>query len=155
MNLGGIESFLYTLTKYAISQNYRVIWLAQKPLIIFRGFKDILDDTEIIYVNSLFYKKSAINQLAFSDEEVITILSFTPFDHDFANKIREKHKSCSITPLYIIPDTKGAFYYIEEYFSWPIYGYVKKKMAKIIKEWADRDEIRYFTQNNIHALKIL
>ena len=49
MNLGGIENNLYSLAKYAISQNYRVIWLAQKPLILFRGFQDILNDIEIIY----------------------------------------------------------------------------------------------------------
>ena len=146
LNLGGIESNLYKLAKYAVSQNYRVIWLAKKPLILFRGFQDILNDIEIIYVNKYFNKGSAINKLVFSAEEVITILSFTPFDHDFAIRIKEKYSSLNITPLYIIPDTRGAFYYIEEYFSWPLYGYVKKKMTVIMKEWADRGEVRFYTK---------
>ena len=146
MNLGGIENNLYSLAKYAISQNYRVIWLAQKPFILFRGFQDILNDIEIIYRKKYFNKERAINKLAFSSEEMITILSFTPFDHDFANKIKEKYNSNSITTLYIIPNTKGARYYIEEYFTWPLYGYVKRKMAEIMKEWADRGDVRYYSQ---------
>ncbi len=146
LNLGGIESNIYKLARYALSQNYRVIWLAQKPLIIFHGFQDILDRIEIIYVNKYFNKRSAINKLAFSFDEAITILSFTTFDHDYAIRIKEKHTSHDITPLYILPDTRGAFYYIEEYFSWPLHGYVQRKMAKIMKEWADRGDVRYYTQ---------
>ena len=146
LNLGGIENYLYTLAKYAISKNYRVVWLAQKPFILFCGFQDILNDIDIIYKNKYFHKESVINKLTFSSEEVITILSFTPFDHDFALRIKEKHISHEITPLYILPDTRGVFYYIEGYFSWPLYGYVKRKMSVIMKEWVGRGDVRYFTQ---------
>ena len=72
-------------------------------------------------------------------------MSFNPFQHDFALKIKEKNPSVKITPLYIVANTKGDLYFIENYFIWPLKGFVKRKMDTILKEWNDKDYIRYFT----------
>jgi len=144
--LGGIETFIFSLVQYAISQNYRVIWLAGKPLKIFHGFKEILDKIEICYTGRGVCGAKVINRLKFSEEDSVTILSFTPFDHNRAIKIKQKHTNITITPIYILPNTRGDLYYIEGYFSWPLSHYVKKKMSNIIGEWAEHGDIRYFTQ---------
>ena len=142
MNLGGIETIVYNLIKYGLSQNYRIVWMAKKPVIMFRGFDDIRERIEIIETNPKSKRKS-IEQIKLSKDEKVIIISFTPFDHDFAIQIKERYADIDITPLYILANTKGAVYYIEEYFSWPLYGYVRKKMTSVIKEWERHGDIRY------------
>ena len=154
LNLGGIENFLYNLIKYAISQQYRVVWLTNSKHVIFRGFKDILDQIEIITSDKKVISSSAQQRsLKFSEDEEVVILSFTPFTHDFALSIRERNPSISIKPLYILANTKGYLYFIEKYFKWPLNRYVKKKMATIHQEWEEREEIRYYTQQQRRALE--
>ena len=142
MNLGGIETIVYNLIKFGLSQNYRIIWMAKKPVIMFRGYEDIRSKIEITETSTKCKRKS-IGQIKLSKDEKVVIISFTPFDHDFAIQFKEQYADIDITPLYILANTKGAVYYIEEYFSWPLYGYVKNKMASIIKEWEQHGDIRY------------
>lgn len=155
LNSGGIENNIHFLVKYAISNHYRVIWLASKSYIIFHGFKDIIDYIEIISTNKQAILFSKIqHSLSFSEDEDVTILSFTPFEHDFALYIKEQNPLINIKPLYILSNTKGYSYFIEEYFKWPLNRYVKRKMATIHREWEERDEIRYFTQQQRKALEV-
>lgn len=154
LNLGGIENILYNLIKYAISQHYRVVWLANSKHDIFRGYKDILDHIEIITSDKKVIARSAQQRsLKFSEDEEVVILSYTPFAHDFALSIREQNPSINIKPLYVLANTKGSYYFIEEYFKWPLNRYVKKKMATIHQEWEERDEIRYYTQQQRKAIE--
>jgi hypothetical protein len=144
MNLGGIETIVYNIVKYGLSQNYRIIWIAKNPILLFRGFEDIRDKIEIIGTNSKYNKRKVIEQISCSKGEKVVIISFTPLEHDFAIQIKERYADVDITPLYILANTKGPTYYIEEYFSWPLYGYVKKKMTSIFKDWEKHGDIRYF-----------
>lgn len=146
LNLGGIENFVYNLIKYALSQDYRVVWLAYRPINIFRGFKDIVDKIEIISAKKSILQSKEHLSIKFDENEEVTILSFNPFQHDFALKIKEKNPSVKITPLYIVANTKGDLYFVENYFLWPLKGVVKRKMDTILREWNDKDYIRYFTQ---------
>lgn len=147
LSLGGIENVVYNLIKFAISQHYRVVWLASNKYVLFRGFNDILTHIEIITSNNKVISRSPEHRsLLFSEDEEVTILSFTPFSHDFALCIKELNPSISIKPLYVLANTKGYLYFIDEYFRWPLSQYVKKKMTAIHQEWDEREEIRYFTQ---------
>ena len=154
LNLGGIENVVYNLIKFAISQHYRVVWLASKKYVLFRGFNDILTHIEIITSNNKVISRSLEQRsLLFSEDEKVTILSFTPITHDFAIRIKERNPLIEIKALYILANTKGHYYFIEEYFKWPFNKYVKRKMASIHQEWDKRDEIRYFTQLQRKALE--
>ena len=154
LSLGGIENVVYNLIKFAISQHYRIVWLASNKYVLFRGFNDILTHIEIITSNNKVISRSPEHRsLLFSEDEEVTILSFTPFSHDFALCIKELNPSINIKPLYVLANTKGYLYFIEEYFKWPFNKYVKRKMASIHQEWDKRDEIRYFTQLQRKALE--
>lgn len=146
LNIGGIESIVYNLINYALSQHYRVIWLAFQPITIFRGFADILDKIETISAKRSLLQSKTHLSVKFNKDEEVTILSFTPFEHDFALRIKEKNPSIKITPLYIVANTKGHEYYIELFFSGHLRQYVKKRMGIILGEWNKKDYIRYFTQ---------
>lgn len=151
---GGVENICFNLMKYSVSQGYRVIWLHMVPTRIADGFKDfVYTNIEMIPVQRKRNGKWYHGALTFSKEEKITILSFTPFDMDNAFKLCEEFPKILITPIYIVANTKGRYYFVEEYY----YGIFRKELyktvQKLMKNWAEMDAIRFCANGQIDSFE--
>lgn len=153
LNIGGIEQFIYNLTIYMINKHYRVIWFCQLPMQIADGYKGILDKIEVVEIKKTFTGFMKYKQVILSCNEEYTMISFTPFDHIRALQFAQENIQYDIRPFYIVANTKGRYYFIEEYF----YGFFRKVFYKYVKElmeiWENNDYIRFFTCLQAEALE--
>lgn len=151
---GGVENICFDIMKYSISQSYRVIWLHRVPVLISDGFREfVYKNVEMIPAKRNRFGKWHHDELKFSDDESVTVLSFTPFDMDNALKLKEKFSSIDITPIYMVANTKGRYYFIEEYY----FGGLRKRLYKtvqgIMKNWVEVDAVRFCAESQIEAFE--
>lgn len=144
LKIGGIEQFIYELCKFSLQNKYKVIWVYKNPLTIDDGYNDILDDI-ILCERKSFFKTFSLKKLA-DEVDKITCISFTPFDHQRMLELCNNHSINNINPIYIIANTKGRYYYIEEYY----YGFIRKvlreKVRDVMLEWYENNQIRFFAE---------
>ena len=152
--LGGIEKYLYRLSKYLIRQGYRVVWLCDSRMQVFEDFKDVFLSTSVeryvVNCNNLHWFKHP--SIPFGNEENIVIVSFTPVDMAMAEQLMIENPQAKITPLYIIPNVTGNRFYIERCFPPVLKELVKSKMNRIISRWVDMDVVRFFSITQIRPL---
>lgn len=151
---GGIENICYELMKYSISQGYRVIWLYRNPQKISSAFETFVER----YIETIEVHRNALGQwkhkeLSFKKDEKVTILSFTPFDMDNALKLTEEYSQIDITPLYLVANTKGRYYFVEEYYFGKIQKFLFKKTQVIMQNWAEMDAVRFCAERQCIAFE--
>ena len=153
LNIGGIEQNLYRYIKYCLEQNYRVIWIARTPVQIDESYKDILKNMEVIYAERNIFGRWKHDTISLKKDDTHVILSFTPFDMDNALKLIEENPNCKFIPIYNVANTKGRYYFIEEYY----FGFIKKriykKIEKISREWFRSKWICFYTDLQENAFK--
>lgn len=154
LRTGGIENICFNIMKYSIGRGYRVVWLHYFPVLIANGYKEfVYNNVEMIPVKRNCFGKWIYKNLKFNKDEKITILSFTPFDMDNALKIKEKFSGIDITPIYMVANTKGRYYFIEEYY----FGCFRKRLyvsiQAIMKNWVEMDAVRFCAEGQIEAFE--
>ena len=155
LNVGGIETYLYDLSKYLVNNGGRVIWLCHNIPLVAKSFSDLMlsDKIERVAVKEglYWYKCEKLN---ISDEENAIIVSFSPLTNSMAEKMWKKMGCPSnIYPLYIIANNVGEGYYLEENFKFFLKNYVKSKMCQICKRWEENNTIRFFALSHISSLE--
>ena len=144
LKMGGIENCIYTYIRYAFSKGFRVIWLCYKEKVIADSFKTVLSQIECVRVNRPGSKTILIDPLNLDGHTVI--LSFTPLFLNRALLLSECFRHCSIVNLYIVANTKGRFYYIEDNFWGFVRRSVKREASRYNQMWAQHGYIRFFTK---------
>lgn len=154
LNTGGVENISFSLMRYSVKQGYRVIWLHKTPMIIADGFKEfVYKNVEMIPSRRCITGKWKHGEITFSENEQVTAISFTPFDMDNALKLCDEFPNITINPIYIVANTKGRYYFIEEYY----YGFIRKKLytpvQKLMKNWVDMDAVRFCAELQITSFE--
>lgn len=152
---GGIEHTIYARIKYYSSRGVRVIWLKNQRSIIADSYKETLysQNVEIINVNDnhLYWFKH--DNLSFSKEERIVVVSFTIFDMLRSLSLKKEYSDYDVTPVYCIPDTTGKFFFIEQYFRGFLRNVVFKKIRKTILEWDEAGLLTFLAPLQINSLE--
>lgn len=154
LKTGGIEDICYGLMKYSVQQGYRVIWLCRDPITIAESYKEfVFAQVELIHANRLLTGKWRHGFITFRREEEVTILSFTPFDMDNALKLREEFPEADMTPLYIVANTKGRFYFIEEYYFGSLRRWIFNRIKPLMQNWVDLNVVRFCSKLQIDSFE--
>ena len=150
LNIGGIEEYIVALIKYCSQQQYRVIWLARKPMQMNPAYSWILEWVDVVYTKRGITGNWKHDPLLLENVDT-WIVSFTPFDMDGAIKLMEEYKSVPITPIYLVANTTGRYYFIEDYYFGVPHNYCYKKMKDISSEWLSDGLISFFSIKQIDA----
>lgn len=151
LNTGGIENSIHIYMRYALTQGYRVIWLCYPEKNIAESYKDILLGTECVRVNRPSSEDILIDKLELDGK--VLILSYTPLFLSRALKLSLLYKSCNISNIYIVANTRGRFYYAEENFFWGINKWIAKKAGEYNRYWASLDYVRFYTKLQIDSFE--
>ena len=153
LNIGGVENNIYEFMKYCILKKYRVIWMCPKPVHISDNYSDVLQNIEVLEAKRNIWGIWKYDKPSFDKNDDIYTLSFTPFDHDCMIKLMEEYKEFNIKNYYIVANTKGRFYFVEEYY----YGFLRKiiykKIKQIMHDWIECDNIRFYSELQIQAFE--
>jgi len=155
LNVGGIETYLYDLSKYLVNSGGRVIWLCHKSPLVAKSFSDLMlsDKIERVAVregsNWCKYENFTI-----SDNEDTVIVSFSPLTNCMAEVIwRRLGCPDNIYPLYIIANNVGASYYLEDNFKCVFKRFVKNRMNKICQRWELNHSIRFCALSHVSSFE--
>ena len=155
-NVGGIETYLYSLIKYCIKSKIRVIWLCHSKPIVCESFRDVLfsDYVERVFVKSLNWYWFQYEMIPLKKDERYLIFTCTPQGMCASQDIMLKYNDYDIFPVYAIANTTGEYYFLERYFK---KTYLNKKvfsiMRDMIKRWETNDAIRFFNLSHAEALE--
>lgn len=154
LNTGGVENISFSLMRYSIKQGYRVIWLHKVPVIIADGFKEfVFKNVEMIPARRTVTGKWKHGNMEFAANEQVTVLSFTPFDMDNSIKLCQEFPDVTINPIYMVANTKGRYYYIEEYYYGPLRRMLFKPVQKLMENWTEADVVRFCAELQITSFE--
>lgn len=155
-NIGGIEKWLYYLTKFCIDNHIRVIWLCEKGLLIHEAFKDIMmgEQVERVYVSSRKFHWFSLDRINLRDNERYVIFCANPIRMCAAQDIMLKYKDYDFFPIYVVPDTTGNSYFLERFFKRDMLNKtVLYLMRKMMLRWEGAQSIRFFNRNQAKSLE--
>lgn len=150
MEIGGVQQTCLALMEYAISKDYRVVWLHKNPIRAAVAYRYVLDKVEK-HIYECDYCSGLKTNVCFSDQEKVTLLTFTPADMHCALLYASTRQNIKITPLYVVSNTKGRFNYIEYYYWGFFRRYVKDRYSDIIRQWQNMNLIRFFHIDQFYA----
>lgn len=151
---GGVENICFNLMSYSVNQGYRVVWFHSVPVLISTAFKKfVCENVEMVVAQRIALGLWKHGDVSFSKEEKVTILSFTPFDMDNALKLTEEFPEVNITPLYVVANTKGRYYYIEEYYWGKIRKWLFKPVRQLMANWVEMDAVRFCAQGQLSVFE--
>lgn len=151
---GGVENICFSLMRYSIDQGYRVIWLHGTPIRIADAFHDFVSaKVEMVPVWRSMTGRWVHGGINFVNGEEVTVLSFTPFDMDNALKLMEEFSEVNITPIYMVANTRGRYYFIEEYYFGGLRKLLFKFIRKLMENWVDMDAVRFCAEGQVTAFE--
>ena len=154
-NIGGIEVWLYNLTKYCVENQIRVIWLCDKKPLIHSLFRSVMlnNQVERVVVNCRKLNWFKIGNIKLFKNERYVVFSANPINMCASEDLMLHHKGYDFFPIYAIPDTTGNSYFLERNFRHKIVqNYVFKYLQKTLSRWMGFNAIRYFSASHSSAL---
>lgn len=154
-NVGGIEKYINEVTGALLNTDVRIVWLKEKSSKVAQSFrKNMLNPgVDVIEVTQKGYHWFSYDNISFSPDEEITIVSFSPLDMGRAIYLSNKFKTNKIRLLYAIPNTTGNTYFIERFFGNPLRHLVSKRMGRMFAKWDKAGALVFFSQGQIKPLE--
>lgn len=155
LNIGGIEKYLFELSKYLTDNGDRVIWLRDPVLKIADSYRDLFlgNAVERVVTDTSKFNWFDHDELLFSKEEDIVVLSFDPMSMARALQLALEYREFHITPYYVVPNTTGNLYYLERYFNGKKRKRIQRKLAGFLSRWEHMGLVRFFNKLQIQSLE--
>ena len=154
-NIGGIENWLYNLTKYCIAHQIRVIWLCDKKPLLHSSFSGVMLSNQIerVVVNCRKLNWFKMGKMELHRNERYVIFSANPTNMCASEDIMLHYNGYDFFPVYAIPDTTGNSYFLERNFRNRLARkFIFKVLQKMLSRWMSYKAIRYFSANHSTAL---
>lgn len=155
MKLGGIETNIFMLVKALINAKTRIIWLCSKNLVVADCFKEIMlgDSVERVFCNTHYFTWFKHDQIHFSPNENVIILSFSPIDMARSLEIKENNFSINVKCYYVMPHFTTNFLFLERNFPPLIRVLIKQKLKKIFINWDLNSAFYFFSLRHLQEIE--
>lgn len=153
MLIGGIENYIYQLTKVQLKTGCKIIWLCDPDAKIAKQYEDIFNDSLVerhyVNVHSMYWAKT--KRIKFIDDFRYTILSFNLYDHIRAQIWAKNNKN--VATMFCIPHFKGSLLFPEEEYTGAIRKIVANNASKIYKYCDKYGQLLYFSPHHRESIQ--
>lgn len=157
MGTGGIETYIASLMRYAVSQGHRVIWFTNDGVPQNAKQKDIVGNPKIEMILFAVGRRKFFHNspnLHLTEDEDVVMISFVPEDYMWAEQFRYKYKCRTFYHHLILMNFFGWLTYPEDEFK---IKFLSKQRAKLSNKFAHQAEkkhaIRAFADKQLEAYK--
>lgn len=112
MRLGGIQNILYNHVKYCLKRNIQVMWIIPHKTDIHNGFKDVINENDIIICNEKQVKR-ILPSLIDENTRVLSY-SFGLKDFLYMSKALSYYHTCECRNYFVISNFQGPNIFLEE-----------------------------------------
>lgn len=152
MLIGGIENYIYQLTKAQLRNGCKIIWLCDPDTKIAKQYEDIFNDSLIerhcVNVHSIHWAKTI--RIKFNDDFKYTILSFNLYDHIRAQIWAKNNEN--VATMFCIPHFKGSLLFPEEEYTGVLRKIIASNVSKIYKCCDNYGQLLYFSPHHREAI---
>ncbi len=153
MRVGGIEQYLYYLSKYIVNGGGRVIWLCDAQPVVADSFKDFMlsDQVERVTTKTRGLHWFKHDPIMFDKNEQIVMLSFSPYDMAKALTLRDEYRDYDIQCFYVVANFEGPSYFVEQNFKGFFKSFTYKRIRELLFNWEKTNHIRFFSLKHVEA----
>lgn len=153
MYVGGIETFIFKLTKHIVESGERVLLVLNNNAVVDESYSELIGLSQV----ELLYNRFCLGQIKKTIEKYrikkVNIITFEMIRFSFADFLKKRLVSrCDVSALYFVPHFKGFASYPEEPYSGRKREKVRKRFKAIVHKMNSNDSIRYFS--DIHVIEM-
>lgn len=148
MRVGGIETYIYRLSKYCISNGARVLISLVRNGVFDEGYRDIYSSESAYIVYGKLSKNRVLKPiLVANDIQNVKIISFNMVDFARSECLKKRLSgSYKIDSFLFVPHFRGNFIYLEDSFHGLMNSFVSKIVSKIVGKMQNNLNIFYFAK---------
>lgn len=149
--IGGIQTYIYNAVSFLKKKNFEILIYRDRKYSIDKIFEDILNEknVKIMFLDNFNFME--MYNIVGDSFHSIRIFTFRLQDFAIAEDIKIKfQKNCHT--FYLVPNFKGAYYYLEETFSGRKRQKIHDRMEQIIQMMNNNGNIMYFNSRHVEAM---
>lgn len=153
MLIGGIENYIYQLTKAQLKNGCKIVWMCDPNAKAAEQYTDIFNDSLIekhsVDTHSMHWART--KRISFDSNCQYTILSFNLYDHVRAQIWAKRNKN--VATIFCIPHFKGSLLFPEEEYNGTFRDCIANNVSKIYTICDRLGQILYFSPHHREAIQ--
>lgn len=154
--VGGIENYVASVIKNALTTNKRVIWICNTEKLYSPVYKEIVEDKkmEIITINFSGINIYKLPKIDLSQQEKVKVMVFDIFRLFQAYKLKEKYKETKIDILYCVPHFTGSSIFPEQCFvNKTMNSFIQNKYSIIYNKLFKNGTLYFFSSKHYETIQ--
>ena len=153
MKVGGIETYIYRLSKYIVRCGGRVLIILNKKGVLDESYKELEESDQVEIKHGRLSTQDIKSIIKRYNIKKTNVISFEILRFMYTSLLlRELSKNCDISVLYFVPHFKGTSSYPEERYTGKQKDKIICRFKKIIHKMNSNDNIRYFSPYHLKEM---